>query len=55
MSRLHKTNIPALQDKLGGQKGLGPLEKHREMPHDMFRPRKTNNIPDFKNQRYINS
>ncbi len=38
-----------------GQKGLGPLEKQREMPHYMFCPRKKNNIPDFQNQRYINS
>ncbi len=38
-----------------GQKGLGPLEKPREMPHYMFCPRKKNNIPDFLNQRCINS
>ncbi len=38
-----------------GQKGLGPLKKPREMPHYMFCPRKKNNIPDFLNQRYINS
>jgi hypothetical protein len=36
-----------------GQKGLGPFEKPREMPHYMFCPRKKNNIPDFQNQRYI--
>ncbi len=31
-----------------GQKGLGPLEKPREMPYYMFYPRKKINIPDFQ-------
>ncbi len=38
-----------------GQKGVGPFEKPGEMSHYMFCPPKKNNIPDFQNQRYINS
>jgi hypothetical protein len=39
------------------KKGLGPQEKPHEMLHYMFCPRKKLNkkIPDFQNQRYINS
>jgi hypothetical protein len=49
-------NCPSLRSgQFRGQKGLGPLEKPREMPHYMFSPRKKNNIPDFQNQQCINS
>ncbi len=36
-----------------GQKGLGPLEKSRELSHYEFCPRKENNISHFPNQRCI--
>ncbi len=41
-----------------GQKGLGPLEKPREIPHHMFCPRNKNNILDSGrrcNDRYDSS
>jgi hypothetical protein len=36
-----------------GQKGLGPLEKSRELSHYEFCLRKENNISHFPNQQYI--
>jgi hypothetical protein len=43
------------QDNLGVKKVSAPSKNPAKMPHYMFCPRKKNHIPDFQNQRCINS